>query len=82
MEGLAYLRRPGFLNPGHRTSLTWSRNGQRAGKCFVPSQFSARPFDALFKLAAKQTGIAFVDFAADPQKAPIVLDQSLGAPSF
>jgi hypothetical protein len=52
-----------------------------AGKCFVPFQFSSRPFDALFKLDAKQTGIAFVNLAADSQKAPIVLDQSLGAPS-
>jgi hypothetical protein len=51
-------------------------------KCFVPFQFGTRPFDALFKLHAKQNGIAFVDLASDPQKAPIVLDQSLGAPFF
>jgi hypothetical protein len=28
---LAYLRRHGFLSPGHFTSLTWSRCGQRTG---------------------------------------------------
>jgi hypothetical protein len=48
----------------------------------VPFQFGTRPFDALFKLDAKQIGTAFVDLASDPQKALIVLDQSLGAPFF
>ena len=70
------------LTPGHCASLTWLRNGQRTGKCFMPFQFGTRAFDALFKLDAKQTGITFVDLASDPQKAPIVLDQSLGAPFF
>jgi hypothetical protein len=28
---LAYLRRHGLLSPGHFTSLTWSRRGQRTG---------------------------------------------------
>jgi hypothetical protein len=52
----------------------------------VPFQFGTRPFDVLFKLDAKRTGIetfhAFVDLASDPQKAPIVLDQLFGAPFF
>jgi hypothetical protein len=51
-------------------------------KGIVPFQFGTRAFDALFKLDTKQAGLAFVDLASDPQKAPIVLDQSLGAPFF
>jgi hypothetical protein len=40
-------------------------------KCFVPFQFGTRPLDALFRLDAEQTGIAIVDLASDPQKAPM-----------
>jgi hypothetical protein len=48
----------------------------------MPFQFGTRPFNALFKLDAKQAGIAIVDLVSDPQKAPIVVDQGLGAPFF
>jgi hypothetical protein len=68
------------------TTIPATQFSRADGKCFVPFQCGTRPFDVLFKLDAKRTGIetfrAFVDLASDPQKAPIVLDQSLGAPFF
>jgi hypothetical protein len=60
----------------------WAAAPSITPKCFVPFQFDTRPFDALFKLNARQTGIAIVDLASDPQEAPIILDQGLGAPFF